>query len=194
MGVELDQGEVQVGIALGHAAADELADDLLGDDGAVDGLGDHPLGRRLLGHRLVDLGGVLHDHLERGGLGVVDLDPAGLGVDEHVHAVGLGGRPHRVEVPRVVGLGRGGRQQDGPEAGGGHPLDLGHRVVDVGEGDGGGGRQAGEVGREPLDDVVVVDAGVGDGQLVVVGIETEQRQVRVHDPHVDAVGGPGPRG
>ena len=32
-------------------------------------------------------------------VGVVDLDPAGLGVDEHVDAVGLGGRPDGVEVP-----------------------------------------------------------------------------------------------
>jgi hypothetical protein len=29
---------------------------------------------------------------------------------------------------------------------------------------------------------------MGDGQLVVVGIEAEERQVRVHDPDVDAVG------
>ena len=104
-----------------------------------------------------------------------------------MHAVGLRRRPHRVEVPRVVGLGRRRRQEDGPEAAGGDPLDLGHRVVDVGERNGGGGDQTREVRREPLDDVVVVHAGVGDGQLVVVGVEAEERQVRMHDPDVDAV-------
>ena len=44
-----------------------------------------------------------------------------------------------------------------------------------------------EVRREPLDDVVVVDARVRHRQLVVVGVEPEQRQVRVHHLHVDAV-------
>ena len=187
MGVELDQREVQVGVALGHAAADELADDLLGDDGAVDGLGHHALGGRLLGHRLVDLGCVLHDDLERGGGRVVDLDAAGLRVDEHVHAVGLGGRPHGVEITRVIRLGRRGRQEDGAEAHGGGPLDLHHGVADVGEGNGGGGGQAGEIRPEALGDVVVVDAGVGDGELVVVGVQAEERQVRVHHTDVDTV-------
>ena len=50
-----------------------------------------------------------------------------------MHAVGLGRRPHRVEVARVVGLGRRRRQQDGAEAAGGDALDLGDGVVDVGE-------------------------------------------------------------
>ena len=99
MGVELDQCEVEVGEALGHPAADELADDLLRDDRAVDRLRDHPLRGGLLGHRLVDLRGVLHDDLERGGLGVVDLHTTGLGVDEHVDAVRLGRRPDGIEVP-----------------------------------------------------------------------------------------------
>jgi len=43
VGVELDQREVEVGVALGDAATDELADHLLRDDRAVDGLGDHAL-------------------------------------------------------------------------------------------------------------------------------------------------------
>ena len=55
------------------------------------------------------------------------------------------------------------------------------------QGNGGGRRQPGEVRPEPLDDVVVVDASMGDGELVVVGVEAEERQVRVHDPDVDAV-------
>ena len=56
--VELDQREVQIGVALGDAAADELAHHLLRDHRAVDALRDHPLRRRLLGHRLVDLRGL----------------------------------------------------------------------------------------------------------------------------------------
>ena len=49
------------------------------------------------------------------------------------------------------------------------------------------GRQAVEVRREPLDHVVVVDAGVGDRHLVVVGEQPELRQVRVQHLGVDAV-------
>ena len=121
-------------------------------------------------------------------LGVVDLHAAGLGVDEHVHAVGLGRGPHRVEVARVVR-----HRRRWPAAGwrGTRPAAtrsisatassmsvIGHRR---------GRRQPVEVRREPLDDVVVVDAGVRHRQLVVVGVEPEQRQVRVHHLHVDAV-------
>ncbi len=101
---------------------------------------------------------------------------------------GLGGGPDGVEVPRVVGLGRGRRQEDGPEPECGGALDLHDGIVHVGQRDGGGRRQPGEVGPEPLDDVVVVDPGMADRQLVVVGVEAEQRQVRVHDPDIDAVG------
>ena len=95
--------------------------------------------------------------------------------------------PHRVEVARVVRLRRRGRQQDRAEPGGRDAFDLRDRVVDVGERDRRGRRDAIEVRREPLDDVVVVDACVRHRQLVVVGVEAEQREVRVHHLHVDAV-------
>ena len=93
-----------------------------------------------------------------------------------------------VELPRVVGPGRRRRQEDGPEPERGGALDLHDGIVHVRQRDGGGRRQPGEVGAETLDDVVVVDAGVGDRQVVVVGVEAEERQVRVHDADVDAVG------
>ena len=40
--------------------------------------------------RQLRIAAVADDHLEGDGFGVVDLDPAGLGVDEDVDAVGLG--------------------------------------------------------------------------------------------------------
>ena len=95
--------------------------------------------------------------------------------------------PHRIEVARVVAPRRRGRQEHGPEPGGGDPLDLGDGVGDVGDRDRRGGADAVEVRREPLGDVVVVDAGVRHRELVVVGVEPEQREVRVHHLHVDAV-------
>ena len=88
---------------------------------------------------------------------------------------------------RVVRLRWHRREENRPEPAGGGALDLGHRLLDVGQGDGGGRRQPGEVRAEPLDDVVVVDAGVGHRQLVVVRVEAEERQVRVHDPDVHPV-------
>ena len=187
MRVELDQREVQVGVALGDATADEVADDLLGRDRPVDRLADHPPRRRLLGHGLVDLGRRLHHVLERRGLRVVDLHATRLRVHEHLHAAGLRRGPHRVEVARVVRLRRRRRQEDGARARSGDALDLGNCVVDVGEGHGRGGCELREVRREPLDDVIVVDARVRQRELVVVGVEPEQRQVRVQNLGVDAV-------
>ena len=81
------------------------------------------------------------------------------------------------------------RQEDGPEAAGGDPFDLGYRLVDVGEGNGGGGRQTIEVRREPFHDVVVVHAGMRHGQFVVVGIEAEEGEIGMHHPDVDPVEG-----
>ena len=185
--VELDQREVEVGVALGDTAADQLADQLRRHDRAVHRLRDHPLRRRLLGHRLVDLLRLLHHDPQRRGRGVVDLHATGLRVEERLHAVCLGRRPHRVELARVVRLGGVAGSRIGAEPGGGDPLDLGDRVVDLGDRNGGGGRDAIEVRREPLDDVVVVDTSVRHRELVVVGVEPEQRQVRVHDRDVDAV-------
>ena len=75
------------------------------------------------------------------------------------------------------------------EAGGRDALDLGDRVVDVGERDRRGRRDPVQVRREPLGDVVVVHTRVGHRQLVVVGVEPEQRQVGVHHRGVDAVEG-----
>ena len=70
------------------------------------------------------------------------------------------------------------RQEDGAEARPGDPLDFGHRVVDVGDGDGTCRADPAVVGKEPLDEVIVVDPGVGHRQLVVVGVQPEERQVR----------------
>src|SRR6516225_7399026 len=61
------------------------------------------------------------------------------------------------------------------------------RGADVGERDRRSGDDAVEVRRVAFDDVVVVDAGVGDRQFVVVAVEREQRTVRVHQLRVDAV-------
>jgi hypothetical protein len=127
------------------------------------------------------------DDPERGGLGVVDLHAAGLRVHEHVHAVCLRGRPHRIEVARVVRLRGHSRQQDAAEAGGRDTLDLRDGVVDVGDRHRSRGREPREVRCEPLDDVTVVDPSVRHRQLVIVGVQPEQRQVRVHHLDVDAV-------
>ncbi len=124
---------------------------------------------------------------ERRGGRVVDLHATGLRVDEHVHAVRLRRRPHRIEIARVVRLRRDRRQEDRAEPGGRDALDLGNCFVDIGERNRRGRREPGEVRREAFDDVVVVDARVRHRQLVVVGVEAEQRQVRVHYLHVDAV-------
>ena len=159
----------------------------LGTSGAVHRLGDHPLGRGLLGHRLVDLRGVLQHDLEGGRLGVVHPHATGLGVEERLEAGGRERVPHGVEVTGVVRARRRRRQEDGPQPGGGDPLDLGDGVVDVGDRHGSGRADAVEVPAEPLDDVVVVDAGMGHRQLVVVGVEPEEREVRVHHGDVDAV-------
>jgi hypothetical protein len=43
------------------------------------------------------------------------------------------------------------------------------------------------IARKPLGDVIVVHPGVGHRQLVVIGVEAEQRQVRMHHLDVDAV-------
>ena len=80
------------------------------------------------------------------------------------------------------------------EPGRGDALDLGDRVVDVGDRHGRGRREPIEVRREPLDDVVVVHARVRHRQLVVVGVEPEQRQVRVHHLRRRRRRGPCPRG
>jgi hypothetical protein len=74
--------------------------------------------------------------------GSLTLIPPGLCVDEDVQAVGLGRRPDGVEIPRVVGLGRCCRQEDGAEAECGGALDLDDRVIDIGERDGSRRRQS----------------------------------------------------
>ena len=101
--------------------------------------------------------------------------------------MGRRGVPDRVELARVVVHGRGRRQQDGAEAAGSDAFDLLDGVSDIGDRYRRGRRELGEVRREPLDDVVVVDASVGHRQFMVVGVEPEEREVRVHDLDVDAV-------
>ena len=101
--------------------------------------------------------------------------------------VGLGRRPDRVEVTGVVRLRRDRRQENPPEPAGGHALDLDHGFRDVGQRDGGGRGQACEIGAEALEDVVVVDPGVGHGELVVVRVQPEEREIRMHDTDVDPV-------
>ena len=185
--VELDQPEVQLGVPLGHAAGDQLDDDLARVDRVVDALRHHPLRREPAVHRPVQLLGHPHDRQQCRRLLLADLHTAGRAVEEDVHAVGARRGPDRLVVSGVVGLRRHRRQEDRPEPAGGDPFDLRDRFADNGDRNRRRGHDPSEVRGEPLDDVVVVGARVRHRQLVVVAVEREQRTVRVQQLRVDAV-------
>ena len=121
-------------------------------------------------------------------LGVVDLHAAGLGVEEDAARRWPG-------APPTPGRGRGsstasaavaGRRTARNPAAATRSISATASSTSV-SGTGAVGASRSKYGAEPLDDVVVVDPGVGHRQLVVVGVEAEQRQVRVHHLDVDAV-------
>ena len=189
-GAELDQGELQARVPLGNPAADEVGHDLRraggrGVPAAHGAAGHHVVGQLALAH--VHRG---HHALDRAsGLGRVflDHDPAGGDVEEDRQAVRLGAVPDRLVPARPVRLRRDFRDHDRLQAELDRPLDLGHRVGDVGQRDGRDRAHPVLVLKVRLGDPGVPRPRVGDGELVVVGEQHEQRQVGEVHGGVDAL-------
>ena len=186
--VELDQAEVELGIPLRHAAGDQLDDDLLRVDRVHRRPASHPLGREP-----ASIGRLSSSAMARTCFSAIDsasptFTPPVAQWKNTCAPIAPRRRPHRLELGRPVRKRRVRGQQDarGSPRPATRSISATASLMSV-SGIGAVGRDAAEVRRVPLDDVVVVDACVCDRQLVVVAVEREERAVRVHQLGVDAV-------